>query len=72
MATVATEKPRVCEEEPKYTNLNMNVCMYVCIYNQEQSTHGVAITAPSLGQVRDMQETSTLRTILDKYHKHTA
>ena len=24
----------------------MYVCMYVCIYNQEQSTHGVAITAP--------------------------
>ena len=37
----------------------MYVCMYVCIYNQEQSTHGVAITAPSLGQVRGMQETST-------------
>ena len=26
----------------------MYVCMYVCIYNQEQSTHGVAITAPNL------------------------
>ena len=39
--------------------LEKHVCMYVCIYNQEQSTHGVAITAPSLGQVCGMQETST-------------
>ena len=29
--------------------LTLYECMYVCIYNQEQSTHGVAITAPSLG-----------------------
>ena len=30
--------------------------MYLCIYIIEQSTHGVAITAQSLGQVRDMRE----------------
>ena len=34
----------------------MYVCMYVCIHILEQSTHGVAITAQSLGQVRDMRE----------------
>ena len=51
--------------------------MYVCIYNQEQSTHGVAITAPSLGQVRDMQETSTFTQTktahvqFNSYHTHT-
>ena len=63
-----------------YTTLarDMYVCMYVCIYDQEQSTHGVAITAPSLGQVRDMQETSTFTqtitahvTIVDKHLIHT-
>ena len=27
------------------------VCMHVCIYHQEQSTHGVAITTQSLNQV---------------------
>ena len=36
--------------------LRVYVCMYVCIYILEPSTHGVAITAQSLGQVRDMRE----------------
>ena len=37
--------------------------LYVCIYILEQSTHGVAITAQSLGQVRDMREQVGTHTI---------
>ena len=44
------------EAGPRLTEPDMYVCMYVCIYILEQSTHGVAITAQSLGQVRDMRE----------------